>query len=170
MAAARVLESAPLHEPPHSDPATSAEGQSATGMPVRKRALRAVCARARGIFATRCHAARPAPDTTVTRLERCAARTPPCCSRRWPPFSRVFLLRAAVTAARPGPSSGIFCGEQPTGVAREPRLRSTSRSLAWDLCSVGRFGLCVPRSSQCHAGAWHGWCKPTAAGNDTQPT
>jgi hypothetical protein len=79
-----------FHEPPHSDPATSADSQSATGMPVRKRALRAVCAHTRGVFATRCHVARPAADTTVTSLERCAPRTRPCCSRRWRPFCRVF--------------------------------------------------------------------------------
>jgi hypothetical protein len=44
-----------------------------------------------------------------------------------------------------------------TGVAREPRLRSTSpRSLGFRCGPTGR--LCVPQPSQCHAGAWHGWC------------
>ena len=109
MAAARVLESAPLFTSRrNSDPATSADSQSATAMPVREHPVRAVCARARGHLALRCHAARPAADTTVTRLERCAERTLPCCRCRSGPFCRDFPCRAAVPAPPPTRSSRFF--------------------------------------------------------------
>ena len=79
---------------------------------------------------------------------------------------RTGWLETAFRASRHGrPTKGRldrFAWPRVTGVAREPRLRSTSAPLGLGLSGLSGRASC-PSLQQCHAGAWHGWCKPGEA-------